>query len=294
MNNLKKILCGALALTLCLALAACGGNGGNNGDNNNVENTYNTVTPGVLTVATSPDYAPYEFYAIDENGTPNLAGFDIAMAQYIADYLGLTLEIVPMDFDGVLTELAAGTVDLGIAGLSPDPERADAMDFSMIYYEGKQAFVASTAKADQFSDLASLNNPNVTVAAQTGTIQMDLAATYSPDADLITLVKATDIVAELISGKVDGAYLEYDVAKSYAANYPELCIVCEVPNEDAGGNVVGVKKGNEALVDGVNKAIQACLDDGSFAQFISDAWELAAGETASLVDGVIVPDSELE
>ena len=47
-----------------------------------------TVTPGVLTVATSPDFAPYEFYAVVD-GTPVLSGFDVALAQYVADYLGL-------------------------------------------------------------------------------------------------------------------------------------------------------------------------------------------------------------
>lgn len=89
-----------------------------------------TVVPGKLTVATSPDFAPYEFYALDENNDPQLAGFDVALAQYVADYLGLELDIIPMDFDGVLNELATGNVDLGMAGLSPDPARADAMDFS--------------------------------------------------------------------------------------------------------------------------------------------------------------------
>lgn len=59
-----------------------------------------TITEGKLTVATSPDFAPYEFYAIGADGTPELAGFDMALAQYIADYLGLELEVVTVDFDG--------------------------------------------------------------------------------------------------------------------------------------------------------------------------------------------------
>ena len=42
------------------------------------------------------------------------------LAQYIADYLGLSLEIVPMDFDGTIMELQNGNVDLGMAGYSPD------------------------------------------------------------------------------------------------------------------------------------------------------------------------------
>ena len=64
-----------------------------------------TVNPGKLTVATSPDFAPYEFYAIADDGTPTLAGFDMALAQYVADYLGLELDVVPMDLDGVIMEI---------------------------------------------------------------------------------------------------------------------------------------------------------------------------------------------
>ena len=48
-----------------------------------------TVTDGKLTVATSPDFAPYEFYSIDEDGNPTLSGFDMDLAQYIADKMGL-------------------------------------------------------------------------------------------------------------------------------------------------------------------------------------------------------------
>ena len=64
-----------------------------------------TMTSGKLTMVTSPDFAPYEFYALGENNKPTLAGFDIALAHYIADFLGLELEIIPMDFDGTITEL---------------------------------------------------------------------------------------------------------------------------------------------------------------------------------------------
>ena len=259
----------ALAMTVCL-LAGCG-------SKNEAENPYNTITPGVLTVATSPDYAPYEFYAIGEDGNAELAGFDIALIKYIADYMDVELEIIPMDFDGVLLELANGSVDLGIAGISPDPDRAENMDFSDIYYEGGQAFITVKDKADMFTDLASANNPDVSVGAQNGTIQMDLAKQYSADADIVTLTKATDIIAELVSGKLDGGYVEWDVAVAYQANYPELHIVCEVPYE-VEGNAVGVVKGNEALLAAVNEAIAACIEDGSFSQFVATALEQASGD----------------
>ena len=255
------------------------------------KNTYNlkTVKEGYLTVITSPDYAPYEFYALDENGTPSLAGFDMALAKYIADYLGLELEVVPMDFNGIVNEMGAGKADLALAGLSPDPDRMEKMDFSDTYYEGKQAFITTKAKASKFTDLASTNNADIKIAAQTGTIQMDLAAEFSPDAQMTQLTKATDIIAELISGKLDGAYIEWDVAESYQKNYPELTILCEVPYE-AEGNVIGVAKGNADLLKYVNEALNKCVNDGTFAQFLEEANNLAAGDN---YQGMLDPDGNV-
>lgn len=236
-----------------------------------------TVTPGKLTVATSPDFAPYEFYAIDAEGNPTLAGFDVALAQYVADHMGLELEIIPMDFDGVLLELANGTVDLGMAGLSPDPARMDSMDFSDIYYEGGQSFVCVQANKDLFPDLASANNAEYSIGAQTGSIQYDLALENTPDADVVMLTKVTDIIAELVNGKLDGAFIETAVAVSYAKNYPDLYVACDVPY-DVAGSAIGVSKGNDSLMAAVNAAIADALADGSMDQFVAEANELAAGE----------------
>lgn len=237
-----------------------------------------TVAEGKLTVATSPDFAPYEFYSIDEDGNPTLAGFDMDFAQYIADYAGLELEVVPMDFDGVLSELAMGNVDIGMAGLSPDPAREDAMAFSDIYYEGGQSFVTIKDNADKFDSLEAANSSDVSIGAQTGSIQLTLAQENTPDADIVSLPKVTDIISELISGKLDAAFIETVVAQSYQKNYPELEIVTDV-DYDVEGSAIGVVKGNEELLKIVNEAIAAAKEDGSLDQFVAEANELAAGET---------------
>lgn len=272
---MKKLIAIALSVLLLIGLfAGCAVSDAGPG-----ENPYNlkTVKEGYLTVLTSPDYAPYEFYSLDEAGNPTLAGFDMDLAKYIADYLGLTLEVVPMDFDGITEEMGTGSADLALAGLSPDPDRLLKMDFSDIYYGGKQAFVTVKANADKFTDLDSTNSADYTIAAQSGTIQMELAEQYSPNAEKVTLTKATDIIAELVSGQIDGAYIEWDVAVAYQANYPDLHIVCEVPYE-ADGNVIGVAKGNTDLMKYVNEALHKCVDDGDFAKFVDKALELAAGD----------------
>ena len=284
---MKKILCLVMSLCLVLALCACGSSAPAASGSN-----IKTVVPGKLTVATSPDFAPYEFYTLDESGTPQLAGFDVFLAQYIADSLGLELDIIPMDFDGVLNELAAGSVDIGLAGLSPDPDRADAMDFSDIYYEGGQSFVTVKDKASLFTSLADTNKAEYAIGAQNGSIQMKLAEANSPDADIVSLVKVTDIVAELLAGKLDGAYIETAVAENYAKSYPDLAIVLDVPYE-VEGSAVGVVKGNAELLAAVNEAIAAAKADGSFDAAVTEADALSAtGDYYILSDGEIIENPD--
>ena len=288
---MKKFLALLMTMAMVLSLAACGGSKEEAPAQTNepaaaeepAEPAITTVTEGKLTVATSPDFAPYEFYAIDESGNAQLAGFDMALAQYIADYLGLELEVVPMDFDGVLAEVTAGNVDLGMAGLSPDPDRMEAMDFSDIYYQGGQSLVVVQENKDKWASLEELNDASVTIGAQLGSIQYDLAMENTPDADVVQLAKVTDVVSELLGGKLDAGYIETVVAESYAKNYPDLYIAFDVPYE-VEGSAVGVVKGNEALLAGVNEAIAAALADGSLDDFVAQANEQASGE---IIEGLI-------
>ena len=287
---MKKLFALLLTMAMVLSLAACGGKKEEPAPTEEPAKTeepaapeLSTVTPGKLTVATSPDFAPYEFYAIDESGNANLAGFDMALAQYIADYLGLELEVVPMDFDGVLAEVTAGNVDLGMAGLSPDPERMEAMDFSDIYYMGGQSLVVTQANKDKWASLEELNDPSVSIGAQLASIQYDLAMENTPDADVVQLAKVTDVVSELLGGKLDAGYIETVVAESYAKNYPDLYIAFDVPYE-VEGSAIGVVKGNEALLAGVNEAIAAALADGSMDDFVAQANEQASGE---IIEGLV-------
>lgn len=283
---MKKFFAFALSLAMALTLASCGspaapaasgsGSGSSSASGSAAGEKIETVTPGTLTVATSPDFAPYEFYAIDAKGDAQLAGFDVALAGYIANYLGLKLEFAPMDFDGVLSELKAGNVDLGISGLSPDPDRANAMDFSDIYYAGGQSLVTTQANKDKWASLQELNDSSLSIGAQLGSIQYKLAAANTPDANIVQLAKVTDVVSELLGDKLDAGFIETVVAQSYAKNYPDLYIAFDVPY-DVKGSAVGVQKGNASLLAGVNKAIAAAKADGSMDKFVADANEQASG-----------------
>ena len=285
---MKKFIALLLAMVMVFALCACGNDDAKDNDGDQVKDyssmtldelkaELKTVEDGKLTVATSPDFAPYEFYSLDANGDATLAGFDIAFAQYIADKLGLELNIITMDFDGTLAELQAKNVDIGMAGYSPDPQRESIMSFTKIYYKGGQSFVTSKAKADEITSLETANNAKYKIGAQTGSIQYDLAEANTPDADNIGLTKVPDIIAEVISGKLDGAFMETIVAKAYQAQYEDLVIVCDVPYEQE-GSAIGVNKDNEVLLAALNLIIDEAIDDGSLQKFVDEAGILAVGD----------------
>jgi arginine/lysine/histidine transporter system substrate-binding protein len=286
---MKKFIALLLAMVMVFALCACGNNNDNKDNSDDQAKDYSsmtldelkaelkTVEDGKLTVATSPDFAPYEFYSLDADGNATLAGFDVAFAQYIADKLGLELNIIPMDFDGTLAELQAKNVDIGMAGYSPDPKRESIMNFTKIYYKGGQSFITSKAKADEITSLEVANNAKYKIGAQTGSIQYDLAEANTPDADNIGLTKVPDIIAEVVSGKLDGAFMETIVAKAYQAQYEDLVIVCDVPYEQE-GSAIGVNKDNEVLLAALNLIIDEAINDGSLQKFVDEAGILAVGD----------------
>ena len=253
-----------------------------------VPKDFTTVNAGKLTVATSPDFAPYEFYHINADGTPELSGFDVALAKRIAEDLGLEVQFVPMDFDGILMELQSGNVDLGMAGFSPSPERADTFDFSDLYYKGGQSFVIRKADHDKYKDYAAFDK--LPVGAQNGSIQMDLAKENTPNANIIGLAKVTDIVSELVSGMLEGGFIETAVAERYSKNYPELEIAWDVPY-DTEGSAIALKKGSD-LLPAVNAVINNALSDGSMDQYVADAQELASDE-GSVYEGQLDADGKV-
>ena len=137
----------------------------------------------------------------------------------------------------------------------------------------------SAARASSPSRTRPISSPiwlPPTIGAQNGSIQYDLAVENTPDADIVSLTKVTDIIGDLLNDKLDGAFIETAVAENYAKNYPELVIVCDVPY-DVAGSAIGVIKGNDSLMKGVNEAIAAALSDGSMDKFVAEANELSAG-----------------
>ena len=165
-NLWVKLGAGLAALSL---LSACGG--GAKADSNEDSGNHGEdkiKSAGVLKVGTEAQYAPYEFKDADAK----IVGADIALAQKIADDLGVKLEVVDMKFEGIIPAVQSGQVDLGIAAFSNTPERAKEVDFSNIYDKSEQMLVVDAQNKDKYTSVDALSG--LKVGAQKGTIQSNL------------------------------------------------------------------------------------------------------------------------
>ncbi|MEG0752051.1 MAG: transporter substrate-binding domain-containing protein [Oscillospiraceae bacterium] len=279
---MKKFIAILLTLALMLTFAACGGTpatDGTDGDASTQDHAEPTKlskldqikSAGKLVVGTSADFAPYEFHVV-KDGKDTIVGFDMSLAKAIADDLGVTLEIKDISFDSILLDLASGSIDLGIAGFSPDAKRKETVDFSELYYEGGQSLVIAKANADKYKTYADFKG--LQVGAQTGSIQADLLTANTPDAQAVLLQKVPDIILELLSGKIEGAFIETIVLKSYQKNYPELMELCPVEYENE-GSAVAIAKGNDDLMEAVNAVVAKVVESGKMGEWVAEAQDLS-------------------
>lgn len=271
-------------MMVTLVLAACGQGKNNSGQTNNStagqtgnQNETEAAQPETgtgkkLIVGMSADFPPYEFHIKNDKGEDEIVGFDVEIAKEIAKDLGAELEIKDMLFDSLLNELSSGRVDLVISGLSPKPERAEQIDMSKIYYKAEQAIVTREADKDKYATMESLEG--VKIGVQKSSIQEDLAKEV-PGAKLTSLAKISDIIMQLNSGRVDVAILEGPVAESFVKNVKDLVITDANPVTEDEGYVVGVKKGNQELLDQVNTTLDRLIGDGSIDKFVAEASTLA-------------------
>ena len=221
---------------------------------------------GKLVVGTSPDYAPYEF--LDTEGKP--VGADITFAQYIADKWGVELVVESYNFDALLVAIAAGKVDIALAGMDPKPDRLSSMSFSDIYYnETNQIILIHKDNAETLKTLADFAGKSV--AAQNGTLQQTLVTEQLPETTLELITLIPDGIMMLMTKKVDGLALASPVAEQYVANYPDL-VMCEGKFEYTSQGIAAALPINEPeLVAALNEIVKEVVEQNLFYQWMDEA-----------------------
>ena len=276
---MKKIIATAVLGIMTMGLAGCG----SSNDKNSASKTdllEKIQKNGKLVVGMSADYAPYEFHYIDENGKDVIGGFDVDIANEIANKIGVNLVIQEMDFDALVSALPAGKVDLVISGMNPTEERAKVVDFSEVYYNSKHGILVRAEDADKYQTFADLEGTKVGV--QLGSTQEKIAKTEIPNVNLQQLSNINNLILELKAGKVDAIVMEKPVAEMAVKSNPELAVGKPIYEEQTGGNAVGIAKNNPQLLAKVNEVITELNESGKMDEYIEKANELAA--TANIVE----------
>lgn len=225
-----------------------------------------------LVFGTSADYAPFEFMYPDETGKMVYGGIDVLVAQYIADYLDMDLQIENMDFGYLLTALNKGDFDMVLADIEPTEKRQKAADFSDGYYqELPEMFLIRAEDVEKFND-ATVDFNGKTVGAQAGSTKIEKAEEKCVGATVVSLPLIPDLVNELVNKKIDAILLDGSVAVSYDKSNPDLSVatglegVFEVANPIA----VAVAKGDpKGLLPGINEAIAKLLEENKVEEFIA-------------------------
>ena len=235
-----------------------------------------------LVMATNAAFPPYEYKDGDK-----IVGIDAEIAAAIADKLGMKLEIVDVDFGAVLTGVAEGKYDMGMAGITVTDKRKESMDFSNTYATGIQVIIVNDGSTiatlddlwnfDENGDPVSLKNPDIKIGVQqdtTGDIYSssaisgwgfnDLNEDESIKTDRVVRYKTgAEAVAALKSGKVDCVIIDNEPAKSFVAANEGIHIL-EGDNEYAVEDyAICVDKGNTALLEKINKALDELKADGT-------------------------------
>lgn len=282
MKTLKKLAALLLTLSVLCALTACGGQQDTPADDGDAPDGAQSDAPlskidqikekGVLVLGTSADCPANEFHTMID-GQDTIVGFDISLAQYIADDLGVDLKVVDMSFDNLCTSLSNGNFDIVIAGMSATPERKLSIDFSDPYFSQPQAVLLRAEDADLYNVPEDLAGHKVGV--QNGSTQVPIANEYAGEENVVGLVKTQDLVMELKSGKLDVAYMDYSPSLVYAAANEDIVLKDIGLVSTSKGQCIGVQKGNEDFVEYLNGIVATVTSDGTMDQFITDAQLLA-------------------
>lgn len=234
--KMNKVIALGTAAIAALSLAGCGGS-----------------SSDTITVATSPDFAPWEYMDGD-----NVVGIDPEIAQAVADEMGVNLKIESMSFDSIIPAVASGKVDCGMSGFTVTDERKEQVDFSDTYTTSIQKIMVR-----KDSDIKSYDD------LEGKTVGVEMGTTGASDVEADTTVKMTpdeyktysDVITALKTSKIDAAVLDILPAQQFAEQNDDLVVLDDEPYGQETYAAI-FKKGSD-MTEKFNKALEKLTQDGT-------------------------------
>ncbi|MEV4018745.1 ABC transporter substrate-binding protein [Nonomuraea angiospora] len=256
---------GVLALTAAVALTACGSGGNSSGSattsaSASAAGGIQLVTPGKLTVCTNIPYEPFQF----KDASGKIVGFDVDIVDLVAKKLGVTQEIVDIDFAVIKSgaAMAAKKCDLAAAGMTITPERKANIDFSDPYFDATQALLAK--KGTGATSLADVKAKNLKLGAQASTTGLDYVKKQGFDP-----TEYADSAKELLAlqaGQADVIVQDLPVVLTWLKK-PEIAAKFELIGSLDTGEQYGLglkKNADPVLLKTINEEIAKAKQDGTY------------------------------
>lgn len=277
----NNLLVGALTLVLVIGgLVGCSSNKSDNDSTNG-----NTATPSVtqaaedntdaaqdtekdlltqiqdngkLLIGTEGTYAPYTYH--DETG--ELVGYDVEVAKAVAEKLGVEAEFVESNWDSLIAGLDAVRYDVVFNQVTITDERIEKYDFSTPYTISRAALIVG---ADN-NDIATFEDLKGKKSAQSLTSNYaSLAEQY--EAEIISADGSFSKAIELVlTGRADATINDQVSFYDFLKQQPDAQVKLVETLDDASKNAALIRKGNDTLVEAINKALDELSQDGTLAE----------------------------
>lgn len=265
----RKNLFVVLALTLALVLvtmalvAGCGEDKDEpKPDENGEEVAIKTIEEGKLLMGSDTTYPPFE--SIGDDGKPE--GFDIDVAEEIAKRLGLELEVKSVKWEGIIPGLKTGDYDIVMSAMTITEERLLEIDFSDPYIDSNQSIAVQEGNED-------ITGEEDLVDKVVG-VQVDTTGQfYAEGIEGIAEIRMYDTILlafqDLELGRIDAIMNDYPVNAFISKTRGGTKVVATIMTDEQYG--IGVKKGNDDLLDAINEALADMMADGTYDE-IFEKW----------------------
>ncbi len=253
---MKKKTAAAL-LVSALVLGGCGSSAGNAASGE--DHLARIKKAGKITIGLEGDWQPFSFH----DDSDALVGFDVEVAQNVAEILGVEAEIIEAPWDGLFAGMSAGTYDIVVNGVDVTEERQKTYDFSDPYAYDHTVLVAKTGNAEitSFEDLA-----GKTTANSIGSTYMEIGESYGAD------VKGVDTLAEtmsmVINDQVDATINAATSVQDYLHTTGETKVEVIAQLDEATAYAIPLVKGadNDSLRAAINDALKQMRESGKLAE----------------------------
>ncbi len=265
---MKKLVALLLTVAMVMCLAACG--------SSSSDSDMDTIKANGKLVVGITDFEPMDYQDADGNWI----GFDADLATAFAEYLGVEVEFVEIDWDNKILELDGGSIDCVWNGMTLTDEVMSAMECSNAYCNNAQVVIISQDKAADYQTVDSLSE--LTFAVEAGSAGEEQAIEYG--LNYVSVSNQANALLEVASGTSDAAIIDSLMAAAMVGEgtgYENLTYTVALNSEEYG---VGFRSGSDLAAE-LNSFLVSCYEDGTLMEIAQEY-----GVQAAIVEQVA--DSE--